>query len=194
MAPLTKLIVGLGNPGAEYANTRHNAGWWLIDRLATEWRFGAWRTSGESEITGGRVDDIPVRLVKPLTYMNLSGSILRPYLRVPGFSVEEHLLVLVDEIAIPAGEFRLRAGGSAGGHNGLKSIEAHVKTQQYPRLRLGIRPVDERRLDGILSDLVLRVMPKDERALVDEQLPRAVEAAHRWVTKGTAHAVSTMGR
>ncbi|MCC6241773.1 MAG: aminoacyl-tRNA hydrolase [Gemmatimonadaceae bacterium] len=189
-----KVILGLGNPGREYEATRHNAGWWLLDHLATRWHFDAWKKDGESMSTTGLVNGKRVKLQKPQTYMNLSGSVVRPYLKREGWKAADDLLVVVDELAVPAGEFRLRASGSAGGHNGLKSIEAHVKSQNYPRLRLGIRPVDERRVIGDMADFVLRTMPRDERELLEGTFERAAQAVEIWIADGTERAVSTMGR
>ena len=132
-----KVIVGLGNPGREYARTRHNVGWWVVDQLADEWRFEGWRKDGSSIVASGRFDAIPVRLVKPQTYMNLSGAALIPYLRRPTFSAATDLLVIVDDVALPVGRYRLRARGSHGGHNGLRSIDATIGAD-YWRVRIGI--------------------------------------------------------
>lgn len=189
-----KVIVGLGNPGREYQDTRHNVGWWLVDHLAARWHFDPWRKDGDAVSTTGLVGTKKVRLVKPQTYMNLSGAVLRPYLKREGWTPAQDLLVIVDEVAVPVGEYRLRAAGSPGGHNGLKSIEAHLKTATYPRLRIGIRPVDERRQIGDLAGFVLRGMPRDERELVDALLPRLTQAVELWISDGTEKAVSTMGR
>ena len=189
-----KVIVGLGNPGREYEATRHNAGWWFIDHLARTWHFDGWKRDGEALTVNGLIGTQRVKLVKPQTYMNLSGSVLRAYPRREGFDVAQDLLVIVDEVAIPCGEFRFRPFGSAGGHNGLKSVEAHLKTQKYPRLRIGVRSIDERRLGGDLADYVLNVMPRDERELVDAIFSRMVTAVEVWVKEGTDKAVSTMGR
>ena len=192
--PRMKVIVGLGNPGREYVATRHNVGWWLVDHLARRWQCTAWKKDGESVSTTALVSSKKVKLMKPQTYMNLSGVVLRPVLRREGFVVPEDLLVVVDELAIPAGEYRLRAAGSAGGHNGLKSVEAHTGTQVYPRLRIGIRPVDERRTIGDMADFVLHTMPRDERDLVEGVFERATQAIELWIAEGTEKAVSTMGR
>ena len=96
---LDLLVVGLGNPGREYEQTRHNVGWWLLDHLADVWRLDGWRRDGETMTVGGTVAGHPVRLVKPLTYMNLSGQVLRPYLRRPAWSAASDLMVVVDEVA-----------------------------------------------------------------------------------------------
>ena len=189
-----KVIVGLGNPGREYEGTRHNVGWWLVDHLARQWHFEQWKKDGDSVSSVGIVGTRKVKLMKPQTYMNLSGGVLRPVLRREGFVLAEDLMIVVDELAVPAGEYRLRAAGSAGGHNGLKSVEAHTKTQVYPRLRIGIRPVDERRTIGDMADFVLHAMPRDERELVEGVFERATQAIEVWIAEGTEKAVSTMGR
>ena len=189
-----KVIVGLGNPGREYEATRHNVGRWLLDHLAQKWDLGPWKKDGESLSITGRVGMKQVKLQKPQTYMNLSGSVLRPYLKREGWNAAEDLLVIVDEVAIPVGEYRLRAFGSPGGHNGLKSIEAHLKSPTYPRLRIGIKPIDERRQVGDLADFVLRTMPRDERELVEGLYDRMTTAVELWIADGTEKAVSTMGR
>src|SRR5919106_6323169 len=106
-----KLIVGLGNPGPEYERTRHNVGWWGLDHLADVWRFEGWKRDGDSRVSSGTVDGERVRLVKPQTYMNLSGSALRPYLRREGWSAARDLLVIMDEVALPVGSCRVRARG-----------------------------------------------------------------------------------
>jgi PTH1 family peptidyl-tRNA hydrolase len=189
-----KVILGLGNPGREYENTRHNVGWWFVEHLASVWHFDAWRRDGDSFTSSGLVGTKKVRLVKPQTFMNLSGQALRPFQRREGFDASSDVLPIVDEVAIPVGEFRLRAAGSAGGHNGLKSIEAQLKSAQYCRLRIGIRPADEQRSIGVLSDFVLHTMPRDERAIVEDLYPRMVSAVEMWVTEGPTKAVSTYGR
>ena len=189
-----KVIVGLGNPGREYEATRHNVGWWLVDELAKRWHFEPFRKDGDAVSTTGLVGTKKVKLVKPQTYMNKSGEVLRSYLKREGWSAAQDLMVIVDEVAVPVGEFRLRAAGSPGGHNGLKSVEAHLKSATYPRLRIGIKPVDERRQIGDLADFVLHTMPRDERELVEAQYDRMCKAIELWITDGTEKAVSTMGR
>jgi peptidyl-tRNA hydrolase, PTH1 family len=185
-----KVILGLGNPGREYEQTRHNVGWWVLDHLAGVWRLDGWRRDGETLTLGGVVAGQPVRLVKPLTYMNLSGQVLRPYLRRPAWSAASDLMVVVDEVAIPLGTYRLRARGSAGGHNGLKDVERALGTQEYPRLRVGIKPVDERRRIGDLSDFVLGQFGKDEREVVRELMPRFVDAIEIWLRDGIVKAMN----
>ena len=186
-----KVVLGLGNPGKEYERTRHNVGWWLVDHLADVWRFDPWKKDGESRVTGGLVHGTRVRLVKPLTYMNLSGAVLRPYLRRESWSPKTDLLVVVDEVALTLGRYRFRAKGSAGGHNGLKSIESAVGHQEYARLRIGIKPDDERRSVGNLSDFVLDEFGKAEAAVVRDLLPTLTEAVELWSKEGI---VKTMNK
>lgn len=178
-----KVIVGLGNPGEEYARTRHNVGWWVVDHLADVWRFDGWRKDGDARVVSGTVGNAKVRLVKPLTYMNLSGAVLRPYVRRPFWSAATDLMVVVDEVALPLGRYRFRAKGSAGGHNGLKSIEAVVGSQEYARLRIGIAPEDPGRR-GALSDYVLDEFGKREAAVVRDLLPELTEALELWIRSG----------
>jgi len=127
-----RAVVGLGNPGPEYAATRHNAGFWLADALVARWGFPPFRRGERARVTEGEVDGIAVRMLKPTTYMNSSGAALASLRADPAFNPVTDLLVLVDEFRIPAGTFRLRAEGSAGGHNGLKSIEAALQSHLYP--------------------------------------------------------------
>jgi PTH1 family peptidyl-tRNA hydrolase len=178
-----KVIVGLGNPGAEYERTRHNVGWWVVDHLADVWHFDGWRRDGEARVANGTVAGTKVRLIKPLTYMNLSGSVLRPYLRRPFWAAATDLMVVVDEAALPLGRYRFRAKGSAGGHNGLKSIEAAVKSQEYSRLRIGIAPEDPNRR-GVLKDFVLDEFGKREAAVVRDLFPEITQALELWVRSG----------
>jgi PTH1 family peptidyl-tRNA hydrolase len=178
-----KVIVGLGNPGEEYARTRHNVGWWVVDHLADVWRFDGWRKDGDARMATGSVGNAKVRLVEPLTYMNLSGAVLRPYLRRPFWAAATDLMIVVDDVALPIGRYRFRAKGSAGGHNGLKSIEAAVGSQDYPRLRIGVGPDDpERRV--IIKHHVLDDFGKRETAIVRDLLPQLTEALELWIKSG----------
>ena len=184
-----KVILGLGNPGREYEQTRHNVGWWVLDHLADVWRLSGWRRDGDTLTLSGTFAGLPVRLVKPTTYMNLSGAVLRPYLRRPAWSAASDLLVVVDEVAIPLGTYRLRARGSAGGHNGLKDVERALGTQDYARLRVGIRPAEERRI-GDLSNFVLSPFGRDERDVVLGLMPKLRDAAEIWVRDGIVKAMN----
>lgn len=179
-----KVIVGLGNPGREYETTRHNVGWWVVDHLADVWRFDGWKKDGDARVASGAVRGTRVRLVKPLTYMNLSGEVLRPYTRRPFFAVAHDLLVAVDEVAFPVGRYRFREKGSAGGHNGLKSVEHHLGTQDYGRLRIGVGPPEGYKRAVSLSDYVLSPMGKADAAAVRSLLPELTAAIELWIRHG----------
>ena len=185
-----KVIVGLGNPGKEYERTRHNVGWWVVDHLADVWHFDGWRKDGDARVANGLVGTAKVRLVKPQTYMNLSGSALRPYLRRPFWSAATDLMIVVDEVALPLGRYRFRAKGSAGGHNGLKSIEANLKSQEYARLRIGIAPEDPGRR-GNLSDFVLDDFGKREGSVIKDLMPTFTEALELWIRSGIVPVMNT---
>ncbi len=185
-----KVIVGLGNPGPEYERTRHNVGWWVLDHLAGVWRFDRWKKDGQAMVAGGTIAGTRVRLVKPLTYMNLSGAVLAPYLRRPAWHPAADLLVVVDDVAIPVGTFRVRATGSAGGHNGLKSVQATLGTMDYARLRVGIRPEDERRLRGDLADFVLDTFGRHDTQVVEAVIPTIGEAVECWARDGVEAAMN----
>jgi len=189
-----KVIVGLGNPGKQYEATRHNVGWWFVDHLADVWRFEGWRKDGEALTSTGLVGADKVRLVKPQTYMNLSGAALRPYLRRPFWSAKTDLLVVVDEVAIPLGTWRFRDQGSAGGHNGLKDIQRALGTMEYPRLRIGIKPPQPEREIGNLSDFVLAKMGKAEAEEVRGLFPVLTQLAEAWVREGTKGAMDVQSR
>jgi peptidyl-tRNA hydrolase, PTH1 family len=179
-----KVIVGLGNPGREYAGTRHNVGWWVIDHLADVWRFDGWKKDGEAHVTTGTVHGKRVRLVKPQTFMNLSGNVLVRYARRPFWSAAQDLMVISDEVQLPVGRYRFRSKGSAGGHNGLKSIQGQLGTQEYARLRVGVGPADDERKVSVLTDYVLGNFGKAEAVTVRELLPMFVEAFELWVAEG----------
>jgi PTH1 family peptidyl-tRNA hydrolase len=179
-----KVIVGLGNPGKEYEKTRHNVGWWVVDHLADVWRFEGWKRDGEARVASGTVGGTRVRLVKPQTYMNLSGEVLRAYKRRPFFAIPNDLLVVVDEVAFPVGRYRFREKGSAGGHNGLKSVEAHLGTQEYGRLRIGVGPAEGHERGGTLSDYVLSPIGKADAGAVLDLLPELTAAVELWLKEG----------
>jgi peptidyl-tRNA hydrolase, PTH1 family len=189
-----KVIVGLGNPGQEYARTRHNVGWMAVDHLADVWRFDGWRRDGESLVAAGRAVGCAVRLVKPQTFMNLSGAALRPFLRRPMFDAAKDLLVIVDDVALPLARLRLRAEGSAGGHNGLKSIESALSSRTYARARIGVAPEDPRWRGPDLADFVLSPFGAEERAAVIEQMPRLTGAVETWLTDGIERAMNLHNR
>lgn len=191
-----KLIVGLGNPGREYEGTRHNVGWWVLDHLADVWRMQGWRKDGDARVAAGDVAGLKVRLVKPLTYMNLSGAVLRPYLRRESWEYEKDLLVILDDAALPLGSYRFRARGSHGGHNGLRSIEGALGSREYARLRVGIGPPPARR-DGQKVDLarfVLAPLSRAERGVIEELRQELAEAIETWVREGIDKTMNVFNR
>jgi len=184
------VILGLGNPGREYEATRHNVGWWVVDHLADVWRFDRWKKDGDALVTSGTVGPIRTRLIKPLTYMNLSGAVLKPYLRRAFWSPATDLLVVVDDVELPFGKLRLRANGSAGGHNGLKSVEASLGTREYSRLRIGIAPYDPNQDRSDLADFVLDRFSKMEEKLMRERVSAATDAVDMWLREGIGPAMN----
>ena len=179
-----RAVVGLGNPGPEYAATRHNAGFWLADALVARWGFPPFRRGERARVTEGEVDGVPVRVLKPTTYMNSSGAALASLRADPAFDPARDLLVLVDDFAIPTGTFRVRGEGSAGGHNGLKSIESALLSQQYARLRIGVGPLPEGVSDW--SEYVLAPFTPEQREQVEAVMPQLVDAVTKWVKEGTS--------
>lgn len=146
-------------------------------------------------VTNATVHAVRVRLIKPLTYMNLSGAALRTYLRRTLWSASHDLLVVTDDVALPVGRYRLRARGSAGGHNGLKSIEAAIGNQEYARLRIGVGPSEERR--GIykdLADFVLAPFARDEREDIIALMPTLENAVELWMREGIERAMNAHNR
>jgi PTH1 family peptidyl-tRNA hydrolase len=182
-----KVIVGLGNPGKEYALTRHNVGWWLVDALADAWALGRFRLDKNAAVAQGRVEPHAVRLIKPLTFMNRSGSALVPIARMNAVDVGRDLLVVVDDVALEPGVIRFRPSGSPGGHNGLKSVEQTLGTRDYPRLRIGVgaKPpaVD-------LAAWVLAPPPRAARDAILGRFPDLVDAVRTWMDDGTEAAMS----
>ena len=181
------LIVGLGNPGAEYARTRHNAGFLLVERLAERWqadwtyekKFNA--RLARAELEAGRV-----LLCAPQTYMNSSGEAVAAVLGFYHIPVKA-LAVVVDDADLPLGEVRLRPGGSSGGHHGLESIEQHLATREYARLRLGIGRQDGARE---ITGHVLGRFHSTETALVDKVLSVAADQVETWLAAGIQKAMS----
>lgn len=186
-----KVILGLGNPGRQYEATRHNVGWWVLDHLADVWHFEGWRRDGDAMVATGTVAGTRTRLIKPLTYMNLSGAVLKNYLRRPFWAAGKDLLVVVDDVALPVGRYRIRARGSAGGHNGLRSIEGALGNQEYARLRIGVGPSEERRnIYHDLADFVLAPFARDEREEIIELIPKIESAIGTWLREGVERAMN----
>jgi len=186
-----KVVVGLGNPGPEYDGTRHNVGWWMIDRLAYDWRFGAFGREGRALVADGVIAGEDVRLVKPTTYMNRSGQALRFLGMLQVFDVSTDLLVVVDDAALDVGRVRLRPAGSPGGHNGLKSVSGALRSDGYPRLRIGVG----RKPEGAdLAEWVLSPMPTDDEEVVVGLLPELTRAVEAWISEGIEAAMSRFNR
>lgn len=173
-----KLIVGLGNPGAKYRGTRHNIGFAVLDELAARWQVSFESAPVDALIAKVRGAD-EVLLAKPLTFMNASGEAVGALLRYYKIEIAD-LLVVVDDVQLPLGKIRARVRGSAGGHNGLKSIVAHVG-DAFSRLRIGVGRGDPRR---DLADHVLTRFDADEAAEVERVTARAADAASMFVTSG----------
>jgi peptidyl-tRNA hydrolase, PTH1 family len=184
-------VCGLGNPGPEYEETRHNVGWWVVEEALATWRFPEFRRAGSAWVSQGRIGDEDVVLVEPLTYMNRSGSVLAPLVRAEDFSVSRDLLVVVDDTALEVGRLRLRATGSAGGHNGLKSVEAALGTRDYARLRIGVGAAPP----GVdLAEWVLSPFEAADEQRVVELLPELVDAVRIWVEDGVEAAAGRTNR
>jgi len=188
---MAKAIVGLGNPGPEYERTRHNAGFLLADHLVARWGLGPFRRADEAVAASGTLGSVPVRVLKPTTFMNASGNALRS-LRSPTFNPAEDLLVLSDDVAFEPGVFRLKGAGSAGGHNGLKSVEAALHRQDYARLRIGIGAKPPGFDD--LADWVLGKMHPDARTAFDASLDLMAEAVECWLVDGIERAMNRFNR
>jgi PTH1 family peptidyl-tRNA hydrolase len=172
-----KAIVGLGNPGTEYSGTRHNVGFDVVDELAHRWavRLKKWKTTADLSV----VTDREVLLVEPRTFMNESGlavSAVMAFYKIQPADV----LVIVDEIQLPLGKLRLRRSGSAGGHNGLKSVIQHIG-QDFPRLRIG---VERGHPESMLRNHVLSKFPASERDIVERAVNRAADAVETFVSDG----------
>jgi PTH1 family peptidyl-tRNA hydrolase len=182
-----KVICGLGNPGAEYARTRHNVGWWVVDAVREAWEFPVFRPADDTKATAGDIDGERVLLVKPWTYMNRSGAALTPLLGVPDFEPARDLLVVVDDAALDVGRVRVRASGSSGGHNGLKSVEAALGTRDYARMRIGIGAPPS---DVDLVDWVLAPFDESEEKRIIDSLGALVDAALTWIGEGAEAAAN----
>ncbi|HYC92587.1 MAG TPA: aminoacyl-tRNA hydrolase [Thermoanaerobaculia bacterium] len=166
-----KLIVGLGNPGADYERTRHNVGWMVVDAFAKKFRVDVTRHEKSAYTGTGRVAGGSVMVAKPLTYMNLSGEAVRLLVNAYLESTDD-LIVVYDDIDLPLGKLRIRPSGSSGTHNGMRSIVQELATERFPRLRVGIGAAD----GGWLRDYVLDEFAADEQAVVDRAIERAVDA------------------
>ena len=184
-----KLVAGLGNPGAKYHGTRHNAGFEVIDLLAR--RHGVRLDMGPAEALAGRWRrDEDVMLVKPLTFMNASGEAVGALGRFYKVPVTD-ILIVCDDVNLPLGRLRARASGTEGGHNGLRSVAEHLGTIDYARLRVGVGRGDSRR---DLADHVLARFEPDEQPGIADAIARAADAVVMWIDDGMARVMNTFNR
>jgi PTH1 family peptidyl-tRNA hydrolase len=174
-----KIVVGLGNPGGRYVGTRHNVGFAVIDALAEAPGAGKFQDRFQAEVAELVEGATKILLVKPQTFMNLSGQSVRQLLDFYQLPPEE-LLVVCDDFNLPLGKLRLRARGSHGGHNGLRDIQNHLGTSEYARLRIGVGAPDE---DAAIDHVLSRFRPS-ERPAIDEAVQTAVQAVACWWDKG----------
>jgi peptidyl-tRNA hydrolase, PTH1 family len=176
-----KLVVGLGNPGKKYDGTRHNVGFAVVDAVAAGPGVGGFQDRFNAAVAEWHEDGDKILLIKPATFMNLSGRAVRE--AVDFYKVElQDLLVVCDDINLPLGKLRFRAKGTHGGHNGLRDIQAHLGTTQYARLRLGVDAPDEQ---GETIDHVLGRFRASEKPVMKEAVAIAVEGVVLWVHQGT---------
>jgi PTH1 family peptidyl-tRNA hydrolase len=186
-----KLIVGLGNPGPQYDETRHNVGFAVLDRLARRHASGS---IARSRFQGAAIDtsigDEKVILLKPLTFMNRSGQSVAEAVGFYKLDPSRELLVVVDDVALPCGSIRLRGEGSAGGHNGLADVEQKLGTTSYDRMRIGIDPPGQ----IPQKDYVLGRFRADQQPLVEGALDDAADAAVTWATRGIDEAMNRFNR
>ncbi len=180
-----KVVVGLGNPGERYAGTRHNIGWLVLDRLVEQagWS-GRARTRDAANVAMGRFKGLDLTLVKPLTLMNDSGLAVRKVLAREHAPLSD-VLVVTDDFALPFGKLRFREAGSAGGHNGLRSIIDEMSTEKFSRLRVGIGDPARGAVDHVLSKFAA-----EERQRLDELLDASAEAVETWAREGTSKAAN----
>ncbi len=180
-----KVIAGLGNPGDRYRLTRHNVGFRVVDLLADRWGVsGQGRVRDGAALLEVRRPEDRLLLVKPMKYMNLSGAPLRAAMRHTDVDASADLLVVADDIDLPLGRVRLRRSGSAGGHNGLRSIIEALGTDEFQRLRIGVGR------SGTAARHVLATFPPDERELATEMVAVGADAAERWLRDGIDEAMN----
>ena len=189
MAASKRLIVGLGNPGAEYDGTRHNVGFEVINLLSEKLKIPL-KTRGEARVGWGKWRGRPVGLMKPMTYMNRSGLAVEKVARDQQLDPED-IFVVVDDINLPVGKTRIRARGGDGGHNGIEDIMDWLDDDGFPRCRIGVGNDFER---GRQADYVLARVPEDEREAMDAAVSRAAEAALTYVSEGIVTAMNRHSR
>ena len=185
------IIVGLGNPGREYGNTRHNIGWDVIDVLADRAHIDVLEKKHKAIIGKGVIAGQKCILAKPQTYMNLSGESVRELVDYYKVDEEAELIVISDDVSLEVGQIRIRKKGSAGGHNGLKSIIGHLGHDTFQRVKMG---VGEKPKGYDLADWVLGHFNKEDRAMMDDATKRAAEAIELMMTEGADVAMNRYNR
>ena len=185
--PASWLVVGLGNPGDQYENTRHNAGFQVIDALADRGNFPVQRLKFHALTNAATIGGQGVLVMKPVTYMNLSGQAVGEAARFYKIS-PDHVLVISDDVDLPLGKLRIRKGGSAGGHNGLKSIIQHLGTDQFPRLKVGVGGKPHPDYD--MADWVLGKLQGEDKRIMDDAAVRAAQAVECLLSQGIDRAMN----
>ena len=185
------LIAGLGNPKREYDNTRHNIGFDMIDAMAEKYHISVRNIKSRAMTGQGIITGQKVILVKPLTFMNLSGESIRPLVDYYKIDAGRELIVVSDDINLPAGQIRIRKKGSAGGHNGLKNIIAQLGSEEFQRIRIGVGGKPE---NYDLADYVLGHFTKEEKSLMEKTVSMAVEAAELMLMGDTDKAMNEYNR
>lgn len=186
-----KIIAGLGNPGKKYEKTRHNCGYAVIDILADRYRIDVNRAKFNALCGTGIIDGVKVLLLKPLTYMNLSGEALRAACDFYQADPDSDVIVICDDVSMPTGQLRIRTKGSAGGHNGLKSIISHLGTEGFTRIKVG---VGEKPVGMDLADYVLGHFPLSEQADMIDAFERASRAAAALLTQEPTEVMSIFNK
>lgn len=184
-----KIVVGIGNPGKRYERTRHNLGFQVVDRLAASHGIEVRRRRFDALVGEGLIEGQPTLLVKPQTYVNLSGSAVAPLLRWYRASLGD-LLVVCDDLNLEPGKLRLRRQGSSGGHNGLQSIIECLGSEEFARLRIGIGRSND--ADAVAH--VLGSLSPEEQELMDSKLAAAADAVRLWIRLGVEAAMNTVNR
>ena len=185
------IIAGLGNPGGKYEKTKHNMGFQVIDLLADKYHIEMNQKKHKAICGAGVIEGVKVLLLKPQTFMNLSGESIRDAVDFYKIDPETELIVIYDDISLAPGHLRIRKKGSAGGHNGIKNIIQHLGTQVFPRIRVG---VGEKPEGWDLADYVLSGFSKEDEVLVKESWERAVEATAVMLTDGPEKAMNDFNR
>lgn len=184
-----KLIVGLGNPGPEYAATRHNVGYRVVERLAERWSLGGWKSKFQGLVADGAASGDRVVLLRPTAYMNLSGASVLAAMQYLKLELPA-LLVVGDDLDLPLGQIRVRASGSSGGQRGFENVIVRLGSTEFARVRLGIgRPAR-----GSAANYVLEAFHASERDAAEEMIGRAADAAECWLSRGVAAAMNQFNR